>query len=58
MNLGFSFAFVLFLVVLMIVTTVATPLYLYFSSFVPSLASDGMKVQKLVLAVQKQILSA
>jgi len=52
------FAFVLFLVVLMIVTTVATSLYLYFSSFVPSLASDCKKGQKLVLAVQKQILSA
>src|SRR3954464_13402196 len=45
------FVFVLFLVVLMIVTTVATSLYLYFSSFVPSLASDCKKVQKLVLAV-------
>src|ERR1044071_9540346 len=42
----FFFAFVLFLVVLMIVTTVETSLYLYFSSFVPSLASDCMKVQK------------
>src|SRR3954463_14449833 len=49
--------FLLFLVVLMIVTTVATSLYLYFSSFVPSLASDCKKVQKLVLAVQKQIMS-
>ena len=37
--------FLLFLVVLMIVTTVATSLYLYFSSFVPSLASDCKKVQ-------------
>src|SRR3954469_18836112 len=53
----FFFAFVLFLVFLMIVTTVATSLYLYFSSFVPSLASECMKVQKLELAVQKQILS-
>jgi len=42
----------------MIVTTVATSLYLYFSSFVPSLASDCKKDQKLVHAVQKQILSA
>ena len=42
----------------MIVTSVETSLYLYFSSFVPSLASDCMKVQKLVFAVQKQILSA
>src|SRR3954468_13218758 len=48
----------LFLVVLMIVTTVATPLYFYFSSFVPSLASDCKKDQKLVHAVQKQIMSA
>ena len=54
----FFFAFALFLVVLMIVTTVATSLYLYFSSFVPSLASDCKKDQKLVHAVQKQILTA
>src|SRR3954464_7021978 len=33
----------------MIVTTVATSLYHYFSSFVPSLASDCKKVQKLVM---------
>src|SRR4051812_28072460 len=50
--------FLLFLVVLMFVTTVATSLYLYFSSFVPSLASDCKKDKKLVYAVQKQILSA
>ena len=42
----------------MIVTTAATSLYLYFWSFVPSLASDCKKDQKLVHAVQKQILSA
>src|SRR3954469_2234441 len=45
MNLGFSFCFFLFLVVLLIITTVATSLYLYFSSFVPSLASDCKKVK-------------
>ena len=50
--------FLLFLVVLMIFTTVATSLYLYFSSFVPNLASDCKKDQKLVHAVQKKILSA
>src|SRR4051812_35503536 len=54
----FLFVILLFLVVLMIVTTVATSLYLYFSSFVPSLASDCKKGQKFVHAVQKQILSA
>ena len=53
----FFFSFVLFIVVVMILTTVATSLYPYFSRFVPSLASDCMKVQKLVLVVQKQILS-
>src|ERR1043165_4056176 len=51
----FRFFFFLFLVVLMIVTTVATSLYLYFSSFVPSLAPDCKKGQKLVHAIQKQI---
>src|SRR3954468_12717303 len=35
----------MFLVVLMVVTTIATSLYLYFSSFVPSLASDCKKVK-------------
>ena len=50
--------FLLCLVVLMIVTTVATSLYFYFSSFVPSLASDCKQDQKLVHAVEKQILSA
>src|SRR3954470_5127129 len=55
----FTFSlFFLFLVVLMFVTTVATSLYLYFSIFVPSLASDCKKGQKLVHAIQKQILSA
>ena len=39
--------FLLFLVVLMIVTTMSTSLYLYFSSFVPSLPSDCKKDQKL-----------
>src|ERR1043165_4110941 len=42
--------FLLFLVVLMIVTTVETSLYLYLTSFVPSLASDCKKDQKLVHA--------
>src|SRR4051812_13634029 len=50
--------FLLFLVVLIIVTTIEKSLYLYFSSFVPSLASDCKKDQKLVLVVQKQILPA
>src|SRR3954468_1619098 len=51
----FIFAFVLFLVVLMIVTTVATSLYLYFSSFVPSLALDCKKAQKLVMLSRKRL---
>ena len=42
----------------MIVTIVETSLYLYFSSFVPTLASDWKKDQKLVNTVQKQIMSA
>src|SRR4051812_46899541 len=41
----FRCSFFLFLVDLMIVTTVETSLYLYFSSFVPSLALDCKKVK-------------
>ena len=49
----FFFAFVLFLVVLMIFTTVATSLYLYFSSFVPSPSRIWWGKKKLWHAVQK-----
>ena len=44
--------------VLKIVTTVATSLYIYFQALCQVLASDCKKVQKLWHAVQKQILSA
>ena len=54
----FIFVFLLFLVVLMIVNTVAKSMYLSFSSFVPSLDPEFLKAQKLELAVQKQILSS
>ena len=38
--------YLLFLVVLMFVTTVETSLYLYFPRFLPSLSSDGKRNQK------------
>ena len=56
MNLGFSFF--LFLVVLMIVTTVATSLYLYFSSFVPFIASYDKGSESCDMLSRKQILSS
>ena len=46
------------LVVLMLVTTVATSLYLYFQALCQVLASNCKKVQKLWHAVQKKIMSA
>ena len=47
----------LFLVVLMIVTTVATSLYLSFSSFVPSIASYDKGNESCDMLSRKQIMS-
>ena len=54
----FFFAFVLFLVVLMIFNTVATSLYLYFQSFVPFIASYDKGSESCDMLSRKQILSS